>query len=62
MSRIFCEPVKKDDRIFFKDDSKYILFDTGFFGSPGCNSAASDGTIGPYATLCLSIFSMALSI
>ncbi|MBR2871870.1 MAG: hypothetical protein IKB99_00105 [Lentisphaeria bacterium] len=48
MSRIFCEPVKKDDRIFFKDDSKYILFDTGFFGSPGCNSAASDGTIGPF--------------
>ena len=39
--------IKKDDRIFFHDGEKYVLFDTGFVGNPfGKNSIAVNGKIG----------------
>ena len=42
--------IKKDDRIFFHDGEKYVLFDTGFVGNPfGKNSIAVNGKIGDIA-------------
>ena len=42
--------IKKDDRIFFFDGEKYVLFDTGFMGNPfGKNSASVNGKIGDIA-------------
>ena len=44
------EIIKKDDRIFFHDGEKYVLFDTGFVGNPfGKNSIAVNGKIGDIA-------------
>lgn len=43
------DTIKKDDRIFFNDGTKYVLFDTGFCASPsGINSISADGMIGPF--------------
>ena len=42
--------IKKDDRIFFNDGEKYVLFDTGFVGNPfGKNSVSVNGRIGDIA-------------
>ena len=44
------EIIKKDDRIFFNDGEKYVLFDTGFVGNPyGKNSVSVNGKIGDIA-------------
>ena len=42
--------IRKDDRIFFNDGEKYVLFDTGFVGNPfGKNSVSVNGKIGDIA-------------
>ena len=42
--------IRKDDRIFFNDGEKYVLFDTGFVGNPfGKNSVSVNGKIGEIA-------------
>ena len=48
MSEVSYRIVRKDERLFFHDGAKYVLFDTGFFRGPGNNSAAVDGRIGPF--------------
>ena len=50
MSKVSFEIVKHDDRLFFNDGEKYVLFDTGFISNPfGRNSASVNGKIGPFA-------------
>lgn len=45
--KVIYDIIKKDDRIFFFDGEKYVLFDTGFVGNPfGKNSASVNGKIG----------------
>lgn len=49
MSKVSCEIIRNDDRLFFHDGEKYVLFDTGFFYSPmGKNSRSVNGSIGPF--------------
>ena len=50
MSKVSFEIVKHEDRLFFNDGEKYVLFDTGFISNPfGRNSASVNGKIGPFA-------------
>lgn len=50
MGKVSFEIVKHDDRLFFNDGEKYVLFDTGFISNPfGRNSASVNGKIGPFA-------------
>ena len=48
MSKVTYQIVKNDDRIFFFDGSKYVLFDSGFMAQMQNNSAAVDGKIGDF--------------
>ena len=50
MAKVSFEIVKHEDRLFFNDGEKYVLFDTGFIDNPfGKNSASVNGKIGPFA-------------
>ena len=50
MHSFSCKIIKNDDRIFFNDGTKYVLFDTGFVGNPfGKNSVSVNGKIGNIA-------------
>ena len=42
------EIIKFDDRIFFDDGKKLVLFDSGFFKGMGKNSISPDSMIGPF--------------
>ena len=42
------EIIKFDDRIFFDDGKKLVLFDSGFFKGMSNNSISADGMIGPF--------------
>lgn len=48
MSKVTYQIVKNDDRIFFFDGSKYVLFDSGFMAQMQNNSTAVDGKIGDF--------------
>jgi hypothetical protein len=48
MMSVNFEIIKSDDRIFFNDGKKYVLFDSGFFKGMGNNSISADGMIGPF--------------
>ena len=49
MSKVSYEIIRNDERLFFHDGEKYVLFDTGFFYSPmGKNSRSVNGGIGPF--------------
>ena len=51
MSKVSYEIIKHEDRLFFNDGEKYVLFDTGFISGPaGKNSASVNGKIGPWNT------------
>ena len=50
MGKVSFEIVKHEDRLFFNDGEKYVLFDTGFISNPfGKNSASVNGKIGPFS-------------
>lgn len=50
MGKVSFEIVKHEERLFFNDGEKYVLFDTGFISNPfGRNSASVNGKIGPFA-------------
>ena len=50
MGKVSFEIVKHEDRLFFNDGEKYVLFDTGFISNPfGRNSASVNGKIGPFS-------------
>lgn len=49
MSKVTYEIIKKDDRLFFHDGKKYVLFDSGFTMQPKKSSVSVDGTIGPFS-------------
>ena len=50
MGKVSFEIIKHEDRLFFNDGEKYVLFDTGFIDNPfGKNSASVNGKIGPFS-------------
>ena len=49
MSKVTYEIIEKNDRLFFHDGKKYVLFDSGFTMQPKKSSASVDGTIGPFS-------------
>ena len=50
MGKVSFEIIKHEDRLFFNDGEKYVLFDTGFIDNPfGKNSASANGKIGPFS-------------
>ncbi len=47
MSKVSFEIIRHEERLFFNDGEKYVLFDTGFIDNPfGKNSASVNGKIG----------------
>ena len=50
MSKVSFEIIRHEERLFFNDGEKYVLFDTGFIDNPsGKNSASVNGKIGPFS-------------
>ena len=50
MGKVSFEIIKHEDRLFFNDGEKYVLFDTGFIDNPfGKNSASVNGKIGSFS-------------
>jgi hypothetical protein len=50
MGKVSFEIIKHEERLFFNDGEKYVLFDTGFIDNPfGKNSASVNGKIGPFS-------------
>ena len=48
MSKVTYEIIEKDERLYFHDGEKYVLFDSGFGAQFGRNSASVSGKIGPF--------------
>ena len=47
MNSVSYKIIRREDRLFFHDGSRYVLLDTGFLGHPsGRNSISADGRIG----------------
>ncbi len=48
MSKVTYEIIEKDERLYFHDGEKYVLFDSGFGAQFGRSSASVSGKIGPF--------------
>ena len=49
MSKVTYEIIANDERLFFHDGKRYVLFDSGFTAPWGPCSVSVDGKIGPFA-------------